>query len=572
MLDLAEIIWDSKYRLRESGAPVEKNIEETWRRVASAVAANESAPRKWEDFFFQELSSQRFLPGGRILAGAGADRRATLFSCFVSGQLDDSMASIFNRLRETAITMQQGGGVGCDFSHLRPSGSDAVASGGVASGPVSFMRIWDAMCETLLSTSTRRGAMIATLRCDHPDIETFIDCKLKGDELQNFNLSVLVSDAFMQAVDQDHNWALQFPPPDKGESNSRQSVWRTIPARDLWCRITTAAAESAEPGVLFIDQINRENNLAYREWITATNPCGEIPLPPNGACDLGSINLVRFVCNPFTDQASLDEAGIRETVAIAVRFLDNVIDVSRFPLQSQSEQSRSTRRIGLGITGLADLFLMMGAHYDSDQARQLGARLMRLVRDSAYEASVAIASEKGAFPVYDRPKYLASPFIARLDRDLRAAIEEQGIRNSHLLAIAPAGSISLLAGNVSSGIEPVFSFDGFRTVRTGANQVQRVKVQDYAYSRWLNEGGQSGQHPDNFVTARELSPHAHLAMQARLQPLVDSAISKTVNLPKKAAAKDVARLYSEAFQLGLKGCTVFREGSLSAAVLHKVNA
>jgi ribonucleoside-diphosphate reductase alpha chain len=427
------------------------------------------------------------------------------------------------------------------------------------------MQIWDLLCQTLLATSSRRGAMMGTLRCDHPDISAFINAKREANALTNFNLSVLVTDAFMQAIAEDSDWQLTYPVPlTAGEC---QSIER-LPARSLWRQIVNAAHETAEPGLLFIDRINRENNLSYCEDISATNPCGEIPLPPYGACDLGSINLTAFVTNPFSSRGRFDHERLAEIVRISVRFLDDVIDVSGFPLPQQAGHARNTRRIGLGITGLADALAMLGMHYDSDQALDFAAQTMELIRDTAYEASVDLATEKGAFPLFDKDKYLRTPFIQRLPAKIRDAIASGGVRNSHLLAIAPTGTISLLAGNVSSGIEPIYALDATRTVRGHDLEMRNLEVVDYAYDRW--RGCDTGQSdiPEVFVTAGNLSAKAHLAMQARLQPYVDNAISKTVNLPADATARNVDEIYFLAYESGLKGCTVFRPGAREEQVIR----
>lgn len=565
MTPFSEHIWKTKYRYSQGSTIHDKGITDTWKRVAGAVAAIENDQDAWQQAFYDILSDYRFLPGGRILAGAGTGKRVTLFNCFVMGPILDSMESIFDSLKETALTMQQGGGIGCDFSTLRPAGSLAVTSGTIASGPVPFMHIWDALCETLLQTSTRRGAMMATLRCDHPDIEAFIDAKRQEDALNNFNLSVLVTDAFMRAVADNAEWELRFPASD---SPPVGNTGRKVPARKLWNRIVSAAHETAEPGVLFIDSINRQNNLYYCETISATNPCGEIPLPPYGACNLGSINLTAFVREPFTGKANLDELALRKTVGIAVRFLDNVIDVSHFPLERQVEQALSTRRIGLGITGLADTLVMLGLHYDSDAGRALAAGTMQLIRDTAYASSINLAKEKGAFPFLDRQRYLQAPFIRRLPDKLRFRIAEVGMRNSHLLAIAPTGTISLLADNISSGIEPIYALEAERDVRGSDLKLHQFTVRDRAYVLWLASEHKQADLPKYFITADALPPRAHLEMQSCLQPFVDNAISKTVNLSKHATVEDVADVFARAHSLGIKGCTVFRPGVLRGQVLR----
>ncbi|MGE5319399.1 MAG: adenosylcobalamin-dependent ribonucleoside-diphosphate reductase, partial [Hyphomicrobiaceae bacterium] len=481
-----------------------------------------------------------------------------LFNCFVMGEIADDLEHIFEALKEGALTMQHGGGVGYDFSTLRPAGTVAQATGSIASGPVSFMYIWDAMCATMLSTGARRGAMMATLRCDHPDIETFVDAKRDPAALRHFNLSVLVSDAFMDAVADDRDWRLVFP----GVADTR-----TVKARALWQRILRAAYDTAEPGVLFIDTINRDNTLGSLEDLRATNPCGEIPLPPYGACDLGSLNLTAFVEAPFAAGARLDLDALGDAAALAVRFLDNVIDVSRYPLPAQAGEARLKRRIGLGLTGLADALVLLGLDYDSDAARRLATRTMLTVRDAAYRASIELAREKGAFPAFERDAFLASGFATRLPADIRDAIVAHGIRNSHLLAIAPAGTISLLANNVSSGIEPVFSAAAERRVLERDGRYRSYRVRDPALERWQQQGHAGS--PPAFVEARQLDPRAHLQMQAALQPLVDNAISKTINVAADTPFERFEDLYRQAHALGLKGCTVFRPNPIRGAILSQ---
>ncbi len=578
---MARDIWETKYRLHVDGVPQERHIQESWRRVASSMASGENDPALWAERFYRILEGFNFLPGGRILAGAGSGQRVTLLNCFVMGIIEDDMESIFDRLKEGALTMQAGGGTGFDFSTLRPRDSIARASGRIASGPVSFMRIWDAMCDTIMSTGARRGAMISSLRCDHPDIEEFIDAKRNPGELQHFNLSVQVTDAFMQAVEQDDSWPLIFPADGLGPTVTDAEVlmrrWsgrdgevacrvlKRIPARLLWERIMRSAYDTAEPGVLFIDRINALNNLDYREQITTTNPCGEIPLPPYGACDLGSINLTRFVLEPFTSRARMDMAAIQETVEVATRLLDNAIDRSYFPLEIQAAQARGSRRIGLGITGLADTLIMLGLHYAQPAAREMAAGIMQAVCHSAYLASIQLAKEKGCFPFFDREKYMRGAFVRLLPQRIRQEIGEHGIRNSHLTAIAPAGSISLLAGNVSSGIEPVFDFRYRRRMLNREGNYETFEVEDYAFRQWQQKG--AGELPACFVDACSLSPQAHLAMQAALQPFVDNAISKTINIPEDYAFDAFCSLYESAYHQGVKGCTAFRPTKLREGIL-----
>jgi ribonucleoside-diphosphate reductase alpha chain len=588
-------VWQTKYR-----ASGEAGITDTWQRVAQAMAAAEpSDPMLWAGRYFRLLENFRFLPGGRILAGAGTGHRVTLFNCFVMGDIADDLEDIFEALKEGALTMQHGGGIGYDFSTLRPAGMVAEATGSIASGPVSFMHIWDAMCATMLSTGARRGAMMATLRCDHPDIETFVDAKRDPAVLRHFNLSVQISDAFMAAVADNGDWPLLFPlrqdrpegerlaayssrvlhageAADNGTQMCRWSgtaapvpcrVLRTVKARELWQRILRAAYDTAEPGVLFVDQVNRENTLHDRELLTATNPCGEIPLPPYGACDLGSLNLAAFVDAPFTAGARLDLDALAESARLAVRFLDNVIDVSRYPLAAQADQAHRSRRIGLGITGLADALVLLGLRYDSEAARTLAAHVMQIVRDAAYRTSVELAREKGAFPGFESEPFLASDFAVRLPADIRDAIAVHGIRNSHLLAIAPAGTISLLANNLSSGIEPIFAAAAERRILDVDGRYRTHRVVDHAARLWQQQD-RAGTPPD-LVEARQIDPLAHLHMQAALQPFVDNAISKTINVAADTPFDRFESLYWQAHALGLKGCTVFRPNPVTGAILSE---
>jgi ribonucleoside-diphosphate reductase alpha chain len=442
------------------------------------------------------------------------------------------------------------------------------------------MRIWDAMCDTLLSTGARRGAMMATLRCDHPDIEAFIDIKRQRGELRNFNLSVLVTDAFLEAVRAGADWPLVFPLAGGAPAGTQVidrpwsgsvapvpcAVARRVPARALWDRLMHATYDYAEPGVLFIDRINRDNNLGYRETISATNPCGEIPLPPYGACDLGSLNLTRFVRDPFSEAARLDFDALRACLPAAVRLLDNVIDASHFPLSAQAEQAHGARRLGLGVTGLADTLILLNLHYDSDAARRLAASVMKTICHGAYRASIELAREKGAFPFFEAGPYLDGAFIRKLPEDIRAGIAEHGIRNSHLTAIAPTGTISLLANNVSSGLEPLFELHYRRRVRQADGTYQERSLVSHALTMWQSLQGRRAL-PAGFVTARSLTPEAHLGMQAAVQPCVDNAISKTINVPEGISFEDFKGIYAQADALDLKGCTTFRPNPVTGAVL-----
>jgi len=580
--DISHHIWETKYRYadRRHGESV---IADTWRRMARALSAVEPQNKTaWEKQFFAILQDFKFLPGGRIHAGAGTARNVTLFNCFVMGPIEDSIPGIFSALQEAALTMQEGGGIGVDFSTLRPRGTPARTAGNIASGAVSFMQIWDAMCGTILSTGARRGAMMATLRCDHPDIEEFVSAKQQSGQLRRFNLSIQVTDAFIAAVRSDDVWPLVFPAAafgDDGETVLRDwpgeeqpvacRVTRRVSARQLWDRILRSTYDYAEPGVLFIDRINRLNNLWYRERITATNPCGEIPLPPYGACDLGSLNLTRFVLAPFTPETRIDFAGIEQAVRVAVRFLDNVIDASRFPLSRQAENAHGSRRIGLGVTGLADAMVMLGLRYGGTDSLALAADIMRRICHAAYRASIALAKEKGSFPYFKRNRYLEGAFIRNLPDDIGNGIAETGIRNSHLLAIAPTGTISLLAGNVSSGLEPIFAASYTRNVLAENGTPMAFTLTDYALDLWRRTTGSETGTPNGFVTAGELPVSTHLQMQAALQPFVDNAISKTINVPRDTPFDDFRQIYDLAYEMGLKGCTTFRSNPVTGAVLSE---
>ena len=552
-------VWDAKYRLKAlDGTPLDRGIEESWRRVARALAAPEREPVLWEERFYAALEDFRFLPAGRILSGAGSGRRVTLFNCFVMGDIPDDLGGIFEHLREAALTMQQGGGLGYDFSTLRPKGAVVKGVGADASGPLSFMDVWDAMCRTIMSAGARRGAMMATLRCDHPDIEAFIAAKREPGRLRNFNLSVLVTDDFMAAIDADADWPLRF----------EGKTYRSVRARALWDSITRATYDYAEPGVLFIDRINARNNLAYCETIHATNPCAEQPLPPYGACLLGSINLARLIRDPFTERARLDTAMLDELVAAAVRMMDNTIDVSGFPLEAQRIEAMTKRRIGLGVTGLADALMMCGERYGSLSGAAVAGEWARRVNRAAYLTSAHLAAEKGAFPLFDREAYLAGESVRELDGDVRALIAENGIRNALLTSIAPTGTISLLADNISSGIEPVFAHGYTRKVREPDGSLREEKVSDHAVRLYRDMFGPEAPLPAHFVTAQDLTPAEHVRMQAAVQRHVDSAISKTVNVPEDISFADFQEVYRDAYRSGCKGCATYRPNAITGSVLE----
>ncbi|MGB1023892.1 MAG: adenosylcobalamin-dependent ribonucleoside-diphosphate reductase, partial [Paracoccaceae bacterium] len=554
---IAEQIWDMKYRLKEAdGTPIDRTVEDTWRRIARALASVEKDPAYWEEKFYKALEDFKYLPAGRITAGAGTGRSVTLFNCFVMGTIPDSMSGIFDMLKEAALTMQQGGGIGYDFSTIRPKGADVKGVAADASGPLSFMDVWDSMCRTIMSAGSRRGAMMATMRCDHPDIEDFITAKSDAARLRMFNVSVLVTDAFMEAVKADGPWELVFD----------NKVYRTVQARDLWNQIMQSTYDYAEPGVIFIDRINQSNNLAYCETIAATNPCGEQPLPPYGACLLGSVNLARLVRAPFEADAALDLDALKDLVRVAVRMMDNVVDASRFPLEAQAREAQAKRRIGLGVTGLADALLMLGLRYGADDAVAQSEIWMKEIAHAAYWASVELAREKGAFPLFDAEAFLASGNMAQMDQDLREAIAKDGIRNALLTSIAPTGTISLYAGNVSSGIEPVFAYSYTRKVLQRDGSRSEEEVTDYAVKLWREKQGDA-ELPAFFVNAQTLAPADHVRMQAAAQKWVDSSISKTINVPQDISFEAFKDVYLQAYETGCKGCTTYRPNDVTGSVL-----
>ena len=554
---ISQQIWDMKYRLKDqNGTFLEQTVQDTWRRIAKALSEVETEPKKWETIFYNALTDFKFLPAGRITAGSGTKRNVTLFNCFVMGVIPDSMSGIFDMLKEAALTMQQGGGIGYDFSTIRPKGSLVKGIAADASGPVSFMDVWDSMCRTIMSAGSRRGAMMATMRCDHPDIEEFIAAKSDSQKLRMFNLSVLVTDAFMEAVKKGEDWKLIY----------NNKVYSVIKAADLWDQIMRATYNFAEPGVIFIDRINATNNLSYCETITATNPCGEQPLPPYGACLLGSINLAKLVEQPFDKNAYLDVSQLEDLVSTAVRMMDNVIEVSQFPLEAQKLEAKNKRRIGLGVTGLADALLMVGLRYGSDEAVKKTEKWMKTIARSAYKASINLAEEKGAFPLFDPEKFIVSGKMIHMDEDVKQAVHKFGIRNALLTSIAPTGTISLYAGNVSSGIEPVFAYSYKRKVLQNDGSHVEEEVVDYAVQLWRDKFGNAPL-PDFFVSAQNLTPADHVKMQAAAQKWVDSSISKTINCPEDISFDDFKEVYIQAYDTGCKGCTTYRPNEVTGSVL-----
>jgi ribonucleoside-diphosphate reductase alpha chain len=586
--------WRDKYR---HGS--ERDLAATMVRVVDALTKSETP--EFRERALAAADRRTIMPGGRILAGAGTDKRVTWINCFVLGDIQDSMRThadrpgkgIMDSCSDAAYTMQMGGGIGQDFSTVRPRGAVVKRTGSMSSGVIPFMRMWHHMSNTIMSAGHRRGAMMGNLRVDHPDVEEFIEAKQTPGELTNFNVSVLVTDDFMDAVDRDEDWDLVFNVPradgrhvalyNYTEAGNREVgfryVYKRLRARELWDKIIGSTYVYAEPGVVFIDRVNKLNNLAYCETIHATNPCGEQPLPANGDCCLGHVNLAEMVINPFEVDALLDWEELDNSAKIMVRLLDNVLDVSPFPLNEQVNEALAKRRIGLGFTGLATALQQLRIPYGSEESINFMGRVAHNLAVAAYEESVELAQEKGVFQELDREEYLRAPFVSKLPEHLRADIAEHGIRNSVLLSVAPTGTTSLVLGNVSSGIEPVFAYRYNRTVRAASGELSReYGVYDCGYLRWCRKNGRDpdavhapGDLPDYFVTTDQLTVDQHLRMVAAAQEWVDAGITKTINCPTSMSLEDFKEVYRRAYDLGLKGCTTYRPDPRSGrgAVLTK---
>jgi ribonucleoside-diphosphate reductase alpha chain len=570
--EFTQHIWREKYRYRD-----EPDIQTTFRRVAKAV----SGPHNYEEEFYQAMIAGLWMPGGRIIAGAGTPKRVTLMNCYVNKKLEDSLDDIMAGVSIAALTQQQGGGIGTDFSTLRPAGAILHRTGARASGPLPFMDMWNSMCSTIMSAGDRRGAMMATLSDTHPDLLGFIKAKQTKDRLTNFNLSILVSDAFMEAIKDDADWYLHFPiEPHTRESNLaeldftdddgiKQYVYSVYPARNLWETITRATYEYSEPGVIFIDRVNDLNNLKYIEHIHCTNPCGEQPLPPDGTCNLGAINLARLVSNPFRENAEFEFGLLRELADLGMRFLDNVIEVTNYPLQEQRDEEFNKRRTGLGVSGLADCLAQLGLRYGSQKAVDTTEKIFYELSQQAYRTSCRLAVERGHFPDFQAEGYTEGTYAGmRCDHAIVNEIKENGTRNGVLLTVAPTGTTSILYGDISSGIEPVLAHEMDRSVRQRDNTFKLFRTSNYGYRLFRSLFPDSSL-PSYMVTSDDLQVNDHIAIQAAAQRWVDASVSKTVNVPKNTTYEQFVQVYELAYQLGCKGCTTYRPSDVRGVIIQK---
>ena len=577
--DITYDVWNRKYRWGE-----EKHPFDSMTRVVEGVFAKDPS-KEAKKAALEAMQKLLWVPAGRIQAGAGTPNVVTLLNCYVSRDIEDSMSGIADALKDGMLTMQQGGGDGFNFSTLRPKGAYLSRTGAEASGPLPFMTMWDSMCGTIMSAGGRRGAMMGVMDDTHPDLPEFIVAKHKQGVLTNFNVSVLISDAFMDALACDEDWYLGFNVPRKDEKHlfvtEREtddgevelwyaySKWR---AKDLWDLIIKNTFEWSEPGVIFIDRINAWNNLNYCETITCTNPCGEQPLPPNGCCNLGAVNLAKMVTDPYGSEAAFDYDLLRQVAAVGTRFLDNVIDVTLYPLEDQAREEYAKRRIGVGITGLANCLAQLGIRYGSPEAIIKTDSIMCALADEVYYTSTLLAKERGTFPLYDASQWAAhSPVLAHLSLETKRLIKEHGVRNGVLLTIAPTGTTSLYAGNVSSGLEPVFQHKAQRNVRQDDDTFKPYTVYDFGYLLWCSVMGHrpDATHtlPDYMVGHDDLTVGEHIKMQATCQQYIDASVSKTINCPMDITFEEFQNIYMEAWNLGCKGCTTYKYSEVRGSIL-----
>ena len=561
---ISEFIWNKKYRGKD-----DKDLKDYWMRIATSLASMEKDSATRTKQFFDLLSDFKFLPGGRIQAGTDPNKKnVTLFNCFAASCINDSIEGILQVAKESAITQKMGGGIGFNFSTIRPRGEIIKTIQSEASGPVSFMYIYDAVCQTIESAGNRRGAQMGMLIVSHPDIEEFINAKqgTSGTKpLTNFNLSIQVTDKFMNAVKHDRDFELEF----------HGKVYKKVKARELWDKIIKHTYDWAEPGIFNIDTSNYYNNLYFipEEEIMLTNPCGEISLPYQGSCLLGSFNLTQYVSNSFGESAQFDFEKFENDLPIALRMLDNVIDISEYPLKVYEEKEKISRRVGMGVTGYGDALVMLGMRYGSSQALKFTEEFMKIMRDTLYRASIELAREKGPFPyLIDnneyREKYIEGNFVKQLSEDIKKDILKYGIRNAFLTAIAPTGTISILANNISSGLEPIFSNEYTRRIKLANGKETEEVVMDYAFYEWKKRFGDKPL-PPYWVSTADLTVDDHLNTQSVFQKYIDLSISKTINVPENYPYENFKKVYEKAYDLGLKGITTFRPGKIRGILQTK---